>query len=85
MTGNRYRTEADHFRRWFIGYTILTIIAIIAFVACLMFRSAALSIAFACVSVLFAFIACTLRNDYVIFRDLADYQDDIESNEHDTP
>lgn len=82
MTGNRYRTEADHFRRWFIGYAI---ISIIAFVTCLMFRSAALTIAVACIAVLFAFITCTLWNDYVIFRDLADYQDDIESTDHDTP
>ena len=85
MKTARYRNIARHYRAHFWIHMVGAAISAIAFIACLLLQSAALTIAFACVSVLFAFIACTLRNDYVICRDLADYQDDIESTYHDDP
>lgn len=73
-----YRRQADHYRRWKIGYIIATVISIIAFTAFLMFQQAALTITAAVLATLCAFIAATLHQDHKVYQGLADYYDESE-------
>lgn len=75
-----YRRIADNYRRWLVCYVIGTVLMLIAATACLLLQHVALTIGFSCTAMLFTFIAATLRQDQAIFRDLADYYEDIEAD-----